>query len=76
MEKLNTFVKRLNKINIQVELVGNFPWIYLNKVNGNQVKEKFMGDHGFTIGFLNESFSFTDTQYIFKIIRKYKYEKI
>jgi hypothetical protein len=72
MEKLDIFVKRLNKINIQVQLIGNFPWIYLDKVNGNKVKEKFMGNHGFTIGFANKSFSFTDIKYIFEIIRKYK----
>jgi len=72
MEKLDIFVKRLNKINIRVQLVGNYPWIYLDKVNDNKVKEKFMGKHGFTIGFLNTSFSFTDIKYIFEIIRKYK----
>ena len=34
MNEINIFVERLKKIGIQIELVGNVPWIYLNKVNG------------------------------------------
>lgn len=75
-EKLDIFVERLKKIGIIIELVGNYPWIYLDKVNGNKVKEKFEGNHGFTIGFLpirpDKPFHFTDLKYIFEIIRKYK----
>lgn len=75
-EKLDIFVERLKKIGIIIELVGNYPWIYLDKVNGQKVTEKFEGNHGFTIGFLpirpDKPFHFTDISEIFKIIRKYK----
>jgi hypothetical protein len=48
MNKISLFVERLRKIGIEVELVGNFPWIYLDKVNGKKVTERFMARHGFT----------------------------
>jgi len=75
LEKLDIFVERLKKIEIEISLVSNFPWIYLDKVNGIRVTEKFEAEHGFTIGFLpirpNQSFHFTDLKEIFKIIKKY-----
>ena len=67
---------RLLKIGITIEMFSNYPWIYLDKVNGNTVKEKYFANHGFTIGFnpakLGDVFSYTDLKEIFKIIRKYK----
>lgn len=76
MEKINTFCKRLSKIGIEVKLSVNFPWIYLDNVNGHIVKEKFHSKHGFTIAFhpirVNQELKFTDISEIFKIIRKYK----
>ena len=76
MNKIEIFKNRLNKIGIEINLIGNFPWIYLDTVNGNKVKEKFMANHGFTIAFLplksNKSLEFTDIKEIFSIIRKYK----
>ena len=72
---INRLVPRLRKIGIDIELIGNIPWIYLRKVNGNTVKEKFNADHGFTIAFYplkGQKMELTDTTEIFKIIRKYK----
>ena len=67
---------RLLKIGITIEMISNYPWIYLDKVNGNAVKEKYFANHGFTIGFnparIGDVFSYTDLTQIFKIIRKYK----
>jgi hypothetical protein len=67
---------RLLKIGITIEMISNYPWIYLVKVNGNVVKEKYLANHGFTIGFnpakVGDVFSYTDIKEIFKIIRKYK----
>ena len=67
---------RLLKIGITIEMFSNYPWIYLDKVNGNAVKEKYFANHGFTIGFnparVGDVFSYTDLKEIFKIIRKYK----
>lgn len=74
MNKINTFVKRLEKINIKVELMGNYPWIYLDKVNNKQVKTKFHAEHGFTLAFSpirkGQDYEFTDLKTIFQEIRK------
>lgn len=70
--KITIFVERLSKIGINIELAGNYPWIYLRKVNDNRVQETYLANHGFTIGFINKDFVFTDLKEIFKIIRKYK----
>jgi len=71
---IKSFVERLAKIKIKVELVGNYPWIYLDKVNGKRVTDRFQGNHGFTIGFVplrpDKEFYFTDIEEIFKQIRK------
>lgn len=76
MEAITTFVERLKKVGVEVTLLGNYPWIYLDKVNGNKVKERFAGNHGFTIALLpireGQTLKFTDIPEIFKIIRKYK----
>jgi hypothetical protein len=73
--KLNLFVKRLEKLGIRIDLIGNFPWVYLNKVNDKTVKEKFKSEYGFTITFLphknGQELEFTDIREIFKTIRKY-----
>lgn len=80
-DKLDVFVKRLKKIGIDVKLSGNFPWVYIDEICGVKVKEKFQGNHGFTLIFLparNDSppSEFTDIAEIFKLIRKYKNEKV
>ncbi len=75
---INRLVPRLKKIGINVELVGNYPWIYLEKVNGNRIKKEdyFCGNHGFTIAFLpirnDQVMELTDIRKVFEIIRKYK----
>lgn len=73
MTTIVSFVNRLKKIGIEVELVGNFPWVYLDKVNGKKVKELYLGNHGFTIFFLairpGEVDKINDIGIIFKLIR-------
>jgi hypothetical protein len=80
-DKINVFVERLKKIGIEVKLVGNYPWVYIDKICGIKVKEKFEGNHGFTLIFLpartdSPPSEFTDIKEIFKLIRKYKNEKV
>jgi len=76
--KLDVFRKRMKKLNIDIELISNYPWIYIRSVNGNIIKREdyFEGNHGFTIGFhpikLDQVFEFTDITKIFELIRKYK----
>lgn len=77
-DQLEILKDRLNKIGIEIELMGNYPWIYLYSVNGNKIKEKdyFYGNHGFTIAFLpikrDIPLTILDISKTFKIIRKYK----
>ena len=72
---LKTFIDRMNRLGIDVKLAGNFPWIYIQEINGKRVTETFEGNHGFTIAFLpirnNQQMRFTDIAEIFKLIRKY-----
>lgn len=74
MTSVSSFVNRLAKIGINVELVGNYPWVYMRKVNGNSVKDKWLGNHGFTVFFRatkpGQSDTITDINVIFKQIRK------
>lgn len=76
-DKLSTFERRLAKLNIKVELGLNYPWVYLDAVNGNKVSEKFKSEFGFTLAFYpikrGQTLSFTDTKEIFRIIRKYSF---
>lgn len=75
MDILEVFIKRMKKLNIEIELLGNYPWIYIDKINGKKIKEKFRGNHGFTIAFLpirkDEKMKFTDIAEIFRLVRKY-----
>lgn len=79
MEKLIIFRERLSKIGIDVEFAANYPWMYLHKINGQTVKEKHQGEHGFTVGFVpigsGESFRFTDLSVVFKLLREYTRNK-
>lgn len=76
MDEAIKFIRRMQLLNISIELVNNAPWIYIKKINGKYVKETCMGEHGFTLGFMpvrvDGEFKFTDMKEIFKVIRKYK----
>lgn len=75
MNKLEIFIKRLQKIGIEIKLSGNYPWIYIDEINNKRITEKFQGNHGFTIAFLpikpNQEIELTDIGEIFKLLRKY-----
>lgn len=78
MNALDILIERLKKINVEIELIGNYPWIYLASVNGNYVKgdDYYLANHGFTIAFMpmseREKIEITDIKKTFEIIRKYK----
>jgi hypothetical protein len=76
MDKLTVFIERMNKLGITIQLMGNYPWIYIDTINGKKVQERFQGNHGFTIAFhpirKDQKLKFTDIREIFKLIRKYK----
>lgn len=69
MYKIKSFVEKLAKIGIKVELVGNLPWVYLDTVNGARVTERFGGNHGFTVFMWGNDVTWTDRRYAFKKIR-------
>ena len=77
MDELTVFKNRLEKIGIEIELKGNLPWIYLESVNGNIVKEEdYNSNHGYTIAWYpirnDEEIKInSDIKRTFKIIRKY-----
>lgn len=74
--ELIKFVERLKKIGIVLYLSGNYPWIYIDRINDKKVTEKFQANHGFTLGYYpvkcNGDFKFSDLTEIFKLIKKYK----
>lgn len=80
VDNLTIFIDRMKKLNVTIELHGNYPWIYIHKINNNRIREEdyFLGNHGFTIAFYpkrpREPVTFTDISKIFKLIRKYKDE--
>jgi len=51
-DKLTSFIDRMNKLNINIKLVGNYPWVYIDEINNKRVTETFQANHGFTIAFL------------------------
>ena len=79
MNEVEIFVNRMKRIGIELELMGNVPWIYLRKVNGNKVlPEDYNANHGYTIAWypvrLGEKVHLdNDLKRTFKIIRKYRW---
>ena len=72
-DPIKKFKARLKKLDIDVELVANIPWIYLRKVNGNSIKpEDWDANHGYTLAFYNGSLEFRDLKRTFELIKKYK----
>lgn len=75
MTTIESFINRLGKIGVEVILFANYPYIYLDSVNGNRIQETFWGEHGFTAFFKairkGEPDQITDISKIFKTIRKY-----
>ena len=72
MNQLDIFIKRLDKIGIKLTLIGNYPWIYLDTINGKRVTENYLANHGFTVFFHSrEGYNITDITKIFTLIRKY-----
>ncbi len=74
IDDLDRLLPRLKKVGVELELSGNYPWIYLSKVNGNNVMEKFEANHGFTIAWhkTKGDIIISDIAEVFKIIRKYR----
>jgi hypothetical protein len=50
--RADRLTRRLARLGIEIQLVGNLPWIYLDSVAGRPVRERFRARHGFTAFFL------------------------
>jgi len=74
MYKIVKFLKRLDKIGIDAEISINYPWIYLDYINGKKVTDKYLSSYKFTLAVLpisrNGKIAFVDTEKIFGLIRK------
>ena len=79
MNEVVKFRERLKKIGYEIKLAGNAPWIYLDSVNGNKVKEIdwINANHGYTFAWFPKTndddftLNWTDIKLTFKLIRKY-----
>ena len=67
---IDRFVSRLKKIGIDIKLSANYPWVYLNEVNGLRVGETFRADHGFTAFFITDDVKWSDRRVLFQMIRQ------
>lgn len=67
---ISRFTGHLARIGITVKLVGNFPWVYLDEVNGVRVTERYMAEHGYCAFTMNPLCKFTDRHTVFKKIRE------
>jgi hypothetical protein len=77
VDVLSILKNRLSKLGIEIEFVGNYPWIYLERVNGIRIRqEDFTANHGFNIawfGIRNEDKIklAEDPKTIIALIRRY-----
>jgi len=77
VDVLSILKNRLSKLGIELEFVGNYPWIYLDRVNGIRIRqEDFTANHGFNIawyGIRNEDKIrlAEDPKTIIALIRRY-----
>lgn len=77
MEKLKIFVQRMKKIGIDIQINGNYPWVYIDSINGNKIKEQdfYNSDYGYTVAFLpvrpTEKLELLDVDKTINLIRKY-----
>jgi hypothetical protein len=78
MNEVEIFINRMKRIGIELELMGNIPWIYLRSVNGNKVQEEdWNANHGYTIAWYpviaeQKPHLDSDIKRTFEVIRKYK----
>ncbi len=76
VDSLKKLKKRLEKINIDIVFSSNYPWIYIDSINGLTVMERHLANHGFTIAFLSnkveDTINYPNLREAFKLIRTYK----
>lgn len=68
---IERFIERCAAIGINIELHGNFPWVYLHKINGKLVTGTFRAEHGWTAFFMTGDMKFSDRRAVFEKIRNH-----
>lgn len=53
MNNLKNFIDPFTSEGIIISCVSNYPWVYLESVNGNLIREKRKSEHGYVIGIYN-----------------------
>lgn len=73
-DEIAKFISRLEKIGIKTTYKANYPWIYLDTVNGKKVEGNLHSEHAFTAFFLpvkvGQTMHMTDISTIFNKIRE------
>ena len=74
-QRLIDFKRRLKRIGISIEIGTNFPMVYLEKINGRKVKERFYSDYKWCFAMLpkkdHHQIRFIDNFETFDLIRSY-----
>lgn len=67
LERVTT---RLANIGIEIELIGNVPWVYLNSVNGIPVTERKNARHGYCVDYMTDKRHLNFRKDLFSKIRE------
>jgi predicted membrane GTPase involved in stress response len=51
MVTLDKFLEAMDNLGIDMDIGGNYPWIYITAINGKTVTEKMDSEHGFNVAF-------------------------
>lgn len=67
------FIRRMKSIGFDLNCSMNYPWIYIDSINGIRVTEKRYSEHGYTVGLgTDENFFLKGLKETFELLRKYK----
>ena len=76
IEQLDVFHNRMKNVGVDLMLAANYPYIYIDTINGKKVTEKFYGNCGFVLALTpikpTGDLNFVGIVETFKLIRKYK----
>ena len=73
MDEITTKLKAFATKGVTITLAGNYPWVYIETINGKPVTEKHASEHGFVFAVyqLKGGVRFTDEEIINNLINNY-----
>lgn len=72
-KELDGIITKLHKAGVNIQLLINYPWVYIDKINNRKVIEKYNSEHGWVVGIYNKNkFKIDNIKEFFNLIRKYK----